>query len=156
MRGYQRRPCHSTPAPGGSDRYSLSMTAGPFCIRKAILIHEPINTDTSGVASATPPPLFGFLFSFFFFLFLWEKQQVLVLIRGIGAVPGLMAETMEGQWEVVRQPPMLGPYHGALYQRLPIRRLSGHPQIEWPQPCVSEITTQSASSILKAPLCSMD
>lgn len=80
MRGYQRRPCHCTPAPGGSDRYSLSMTAGLFCIRKAILIHEPINTDTSGFASATPPPLFGCLFSvvFFFFLFVHSVRKTAV------------------------------------------------------------------------------
>lgn len=77
MRGYQQRPCHCTPAPGGSDRYSTSMTAGPFCIRKAILIHEPINTDTSGFASATPP-LVGCLFSsvFFSFCLLSEKNTV--------------------------------------------------------------------------------
>ena len=76
MRGYQRRPCLCTPAPGGSDRYSLSMTAGPFCIRKAILIHEPINTHTSGFASAAPPPLFRSLFSCVSVSLsaLWENQ----------------------------------------------------------------------------------
>lgn len=92
MRGYQRRPCHSSPAPGGSDRYSLSITAGPFCIRKAILIHEPINTDTSAfcLSYSSPSiwvPLLPFLFLFFFlcshslrktavkFLYLSEDQH---------------------------------------------------------------------------------
>lgn len=74
MWGYQRRPCHCTPAPGGSDRYSLSMTAESFCIRKAILIHEPINTDTRGCVSATPPPLFGPRF----FLFVQSERKTAV------------------------------------------------------------------------------
>lgn len=162
MQGYQRRPCHNTPAPGGSDRYSLSMTAGPFCIRKAILIHEPINTDTSGFASATPPPLFGRLFSFFFFFFSFcapsekNSSKVLVLIRGISAVPGLMGETMEGQWAVARQPLMPGSYRGVLHQWPPIKRLSGHPQKEWPQPCVSEITRPTRLLHPEGPLSSMD
>lgn len=100
MQGYQRRPCHSTPAPGGSDRYSLSMTAEPFCIRKAILIHEPINTDTSGFAPSTPPPLFRCLFCFFFFLScaLGEKNssKVLVLITG----SALCQAWWQKQWRV--------------------------------------------------------
>lgn len=133
MRGYQRRPCHSSPAPGGSDRYSLSITAGPFCIRKAILIHEPINTDTSGFASATPPPPFGYLFSLFFFSFraVIEKNssKLVVLIRGSALCQAWWQKQRRVSGEAVRQPPMPGSYHGVLHQWLPIRRLSGHPAL---------------------------
>lgn len=137
MRGYQRRPCHSSPAPGGSDRYSLSITAGPFCIRKAILIHEPINTDTSGFASATPPPPFGYLFSLFFsfFLFLFvqslreNSSKVLVLIRGSALCQAWWQKQWRVSGEAVRQPPTPGSYHCVLHQWLPIRRLSGHPAL---------------------------
>lgn len=78
MWGYQLWPCHSTPAPGGSDRYSLCMTVGSFCISKAILIHDPVNTNTRGFASA-PPPLFGCLFSsVIFFLFVHLVRKIAV------------------------------------------------------------------------------
>lgn len=81
--GYQQRPCLCTPAPGGSDRYSLSVAARPFCIRKAILIHGPINTHTSGLTSAAPPRLFGC--GFFFCIFssscpLRQKNSCKVLV----------------------------------------------------------------------------
>lgn len=61
-RGYQWRPCHCTSAPGGSDRYPPPMTAGSFCIRKAILIYEPINTHTGHFTSVAPPTLLGCFF----------------------------------------------------------------------------------------------
>lgn len=112
------------------------MTAGPFCIRKAILIHEPINADTRGSACAAPPLLFGCLF-----LRLCppsnpsgkNRCDVPVLIRGggINTAPKLMAEIMEGQWEVALGPPMPASYRGALHQRLPIRLLWGQPLCFW-------------------------
>lgn len=98
MQGYQWWPCHSTPDPGGRDRYSLSMTAWSFCIRKAILIHDPINTHTSSFVSA-PPPLFGCQFSVFcFFCPLVEKNssKVLVLISG----SALCQAWWQKQWRV--------------------------------------------------------
>lgn len=67
-----------------------------------------------------------------------------------------MGETMEGQWAAVRQPLMPGSYRGVLHQWPPIKRLSGHPLKEWPQPCVSEITRPTRLLHPEGPLSSMD
>lgn len=95
MQGYQLRPCRHAAAPGGSDRYSLRMTAVPFCTRKAILIHGPINTHTSSFTLAAPPPLFRFVFSLSFFFSLCclgEKNSIGVvsylLIRTVPRLDG--------------------------------------------------------------------
>lgn len=119
MQGYQRRPCRGTPAPGGSVRYSLSMTAGPFCIRKAILIHEPINTDTIGFASTTPPPPFGLFVSFFFFCNHWGKAAVKLLY--------LSEDQRCARLDGRNNGGSMG--GGAYHQWLPIRRLSGCPAL---------------------------
>lgn len=130
IQGYQLRPCRHTAAPGGSDRYSLSMTAGHFCTRKALLIHGPINTHTSRFTSASPPPLFRFLFTLFLCFFVWswwEKQQWSLVLSVDRDGARLDGRDNGGSVKGDPQPPVPTPYHGVFHQWLPIKWLSGHP-----------------------------
>lgn len=95
MQGYQWWPCHSTPAPGGSDRYSLSMAAWSFCIRKAILIHDPINTRTH-TRAVLSQLLLLYLGANSLFIYFFSSSKVLVLISG----SALCQAWWQKQWRV--------------------------------------------------------
>lgn len=153
--GYQQRPCLCTPAPGGSDRYSLSVAARPFCIRKAILIHGPINTHTSGLTSAAPPRLFGC--GFFFCIFssscpLRQKNSCKVLDLSVDQwCARLRGRNNEGSLEGCISYESRGLIVPCFISCCQSCDSQAKHRKNGTQLCVSQITRQPIFSILKAP-----
>lgn len=150
MRGYQRRPCQRTPAPGGRDRYSLPMTARSFCVRKAILIHEPINRQKRfGLSYSSPSicvPLL-LLFSPLFSALRKNSSEVLVVIRGSAHCQAWWQKQrrVTGRWCISHW------CRGLITACTISGSQSGGSQTTRLLPCVPEITGEPALSFLKAP-----